>query len=128
MKQISLSKDFSVSPIIHGQMRINDWHLSSDGLLSQMKRLKEWDIDTFDNADIYGNYTCEKLVGDALALDPAFRNEIKIITKCGICIQSDKFPERQIQFYDYSNDYIVGEVEKSQWQRILVASRGVRLP
>ena len=113
MEQISLSKDFSVSPIIHGQMRINDWHLSSEDLLSQMKMLKEWSIDTFDNADIYGNYTCEKLVGDALALDPSFRNEIKIITKCGICIQSDKYPERQIQFYDYSYDYIVGQVEKS---------------
>ncbi|MBQ2026098.1 MAG: hypothetical protein II215_06495 [Paludibacteraceae bacterium] len=48
-------------------MRINDWYLSSEGLLSQMKRLKEWGIDTFDNADIYGNYTREKLVGDALA-------------------------------------------------------------
>ena len=52
-------------------------------------------------------------MGEALALDPAFRNKIKIITKCGICIQSDKFPNRQIQFYNYSYDYIVGQVEKS---------------
>lgn len=113
MKQIFLTNNFSVSPIIHGQMRINDWRLSSDELLAQMKQLREWGIDTFDNADIYGNHTCEGLVGDALALDPSFRNSIKIITKCGICIQSNKFPDRQIQFYDYSYDYIVGQVEKS---------------
>ena len=112
MKQISLSSDFSISQMVHGQMRINDWHLSSDQLLGQMKTIASMGIDTFDNADIYGNYTCEKLVGDALALDPSFRNSIKIITKCGICIQSDKFPKRQIQFYDYSYDYIVGQVEK----------------
>jgi predicted oxidoreductase len=108
MKQISLSSDFSISQMVHGQMRINDWHLSSYQLLGQMKTIASMGIDTFDNADIYGNYTCEALVGGALALDPSFRNSIKIITKCGICIQSDKFPKRQIQFYDYSYDYIVG--------------------
>ena len=97
----------------HQQLYINAWRLSSDELLAQMKQLCEWGIDTFDNADIYGNHTCEGLVGDALALDSSFRNSIKIITKCGICIQSNKFPDRQIQFYDYSYDYIVGQVEKS---------------
>lgn len=113
MKQIALTPDFSISHLVHGQMRINDWHLNNQQLLSQMKTLANMGIDTFDNADIYGNYTCEALVGDALALDTSFRQQIKIITKCGINIQSDKFPEKKIQYYDYSYNYIMGQVEQS---------------
>lgn len=113
MKQIFLSPQFSVSQIVHGQMRINDWHLSSQELLSQMKAITDMGIDTFDNADIYGNYTCEELVGNALSIQASFREQIKIITKCGINIMSDKFPEKKIQYYDYSYSYIMGQVEQS---------------
>lgn len=67
MKQISLTPDFSISQVVHGQMRIGDWHLTSEQLLEQMKTIAQMGIDTFDNADIYGNYTCETLVGDAMA-------------------------------------------------------------
>lgn len=98
MKQIFLSPQFSVSQIVHGQMRINDWHLSSQELLSQMTAITDMGIDTFDNADIYGNYTCEELVGNTLSIQASFREQIKIITKCGINIMSDKCPEKKIHY------------------------------
>src|SRR5215831_1325782 len=43
-------------------------------------------ITSFDHADIYGDYTTEAEFGAALAGAPHLRNEIQIITKCGIQI------------------------------------------
>lgn len=41
-------------------------------------------ITTFDHADIYGNYTCEELFGNALKKVPALRSQMQLISKCGI--------------------------------------------
>lgn len=68
---------------------------------------------SFDHADIYGNYSCESLFGDVLSLNPSLRNEIQIISKCGIKLKSDKFPERKLKTYDYSYEHIVDSVENS---------------
>jgi len=70
-------------------------------------------VSTFDHADIYGNYSCEKLFGDALSLKPELRKEIKLITKCGIKLQSDKYPSRTLNHYDYSFNHIISSVENS---------------
>lgn len=113
MQKIQLAEGLSFSRIVSGQMRIPAWGMDSAALLKYMEELMDLGIDTFDNADIYGNYTCEKLVGDALALSPSVRNKMTIITKCGIKIKSDKFPERKIQHYDYRYEYIMQEVENS---------------
>jgi len=87
--------------------------MSSADLLKFTEQILELGIDTFDNANIYGNYTCEELVGKALQLKPSIRKDMTIVTKCGIKIMSDKFPKQKIQYYDYTYDYIIGEAEKS---------------
>ena len=113
MNKINLTGDFSISRIVHGQMRMNDWNLSSRDLLRLFEELIGMGITSFDHADIYGNYSCEALLGDVLSLKKSLRNEIEIITKCGIKLISDKFPGRKIKHYDYSYDYIVTSVDNS---------------
>ena len=113
MNKINLTGDFSISRIVHGQMRMNDWNLSSRDLLRLFEELVGMGITSFDHADIYGNYSCEALLGDVLSLKKSLRNEIEIITKCGIKLISDKFPGRKIKHYDYSYDYIVTSVDNS---------------
>ena len=113
MEKIKLVEGLEFSRIIHGQMRILDWHMSTQELLKFTEQIMELGIDTFDNADIYGNYSCEDLVGKALALKPGLREKMTIVTKCGINILSDKFPQKKIQYYDYSYDYIIQEAENS---------------
>lgn len=113
MEKVKLADGLEFSRIIHGQMRILDWNMSSAELLKFTEQIMELGIDTFDNADIYGNYSCEDLVGKALQLKPALREKMTIVTKCGIKIMSNKFPEQKIQYYDYRYDYIISEAEKS---------------
>jgi predicted oxidoreductase len=113
MNRIHLTNDFSLSRIVHGQMRMNAWKMSSRELSAFMEELVQLGVTSFDHADIYGNYTCESLLGEVLGRDKGLRNKIEIVTKCGIKLVSDKYPQRAVKHYDYSYDYIVASVEKS---------------
>lgn len=111
--KIKLTDNFSVSRIIHGHWRLLDWNLTDKELLDFTKQIIDLGITTFDHADIYGNYECEKKFGDALKLDKSVRKDIQIITKCGIKLNTDKFPDRKVKYYDYSYDYIINSVNNS---------------
>jgi len=113
MNTIKLTNDLEISRIVHGHWRLADWNLNNQELLKLTEQCIELGITTFDHADIYGNYSCEKLFGDALALKPSLRKDIQLISKCGIKLTSDKFPERTLNHYNYSFDYIVSSVENS---------------
>jgi predicted oxidoreductase len=101
------------SRLVHGHWRLAEWKLPAQELLKLTRQVMELGIDTFDHADIYGNYACEKLFGDALALEPGLRDRLKIVTKCGIKLATDKFPARKLKTYDYSYNHIVDSAEQS---------------
>ncbi|MCZ4694931.1 aldo/keto reductase [Ancylomarina euxinus] len=111
--QIQLSPDLKLSRIVQGHWRLADWKLSNQQLLKLTEQAIELGVTSFDHADIYGNYSCESLFGESLSLKPSLRNEIQIISKCGIKLKSDKFPERKLKTYDYSYEHIVDSVENS---------------
>jgi len=111
--KIQVTKDLKLSRIIHGHWRLADWKLSDQQLLKLTEQSIELGVTSFDHADIYGNYSCESLFGDALSLKPSLRDEIQIISKCGIKLESNKFPERKLKTYDYSYEHIVTSVENS---------------
>lgn len=113
MERIKLSENLEFSKIVHGHWRLSEWNLSNEELLKLTKQSIDLGITTFDHADIYGNYSCEKIFGDAINLDIGIRKNIQIITKCGIKLVSDKFPSRKLKSYDYSFDHIVSSVENS---------------
>jgi predicted oxidoreductase len=113
MERIKLSENLEFSKIVHGHWRLVEWNLNNEELLKLTKQSIDLGITTFDHADIYGNYSCEKIFGDALNLDKGLRKKIQIITKCGIKLVSDKFPSRKLKSYDYSFDHIVSSVENS---------------
>jgi predicted oxidoreductase len=113
MQKIKLAPDFEISRIVHGLWRLRDWNLSDQQLLQLTQQAIETGITTFDHADIYGNYTCEQKFGDALTLKKELRRDIQIVTKCGIKMRSDKYPERKLQHYDYSAAEIIATAERS---------------
>jgi predicted oxidoreductase len=113
MDKVKLSEDFGLSRIIHGQMRMNDWNMSNLQLLNLFEELVEMGITTFDHADIYGNYSCEAVLGDVLSLNKGLRDKIELVTKCGIKLVSEKYPERKVKIYDYSFEHIVTSVNNS---------------
>ncbi|MGD6794576.1 aldo/keto reductase [Metabacillus indicus] len=113
MQRIQLTENLSFSRIVHGLWRLSDWNMSNEEVLQLIEDCLEAGITTFDHADIYGNYTCEKLFGDALALKPELREKMEIVTKCGIKLVSDNRPDHGIKSYDTSKDHILESVDKS---------------
>ena len=58
--RIKLSEELELSGIIHGQMRLLEWNLSDKELLSFIEQCLDLGVTSFDHADIYGDYGCEK--------------------------------------------------------------------
>jgi predicted oxidoreductase len=110
---VALSDSLSLSRIVHGMWRLNDWNMSSEELKHFVHQAVDMGITTFDHADIYGNHTCEALFGNAVGDDKALRDSMQLVTKCGIKLTTDKFPERKVKYYDYSEAYIIKQVEQS---------------
>lgn len=73
----------------------------------------EHGISTFDNADIYGSYTCEDLFGKAWSDSDIKREDFEIISKCGIKLISPNRPENTIHEYDTSSSHIFRSVRNS---------------
>ncbi|EHV9704838.1 aldo/keto reductase family oxidoreductase [Vibrio parahaemolyticus] len=101
------------SELVQGYWRAADWGMTAQERLSFLKQHIELGITTVDHADIYGNYECEALFGEALALDKSVRNQIQIVTKCDINLCGDKTPERKINHYDTSSAHIYQSVNNS---------------
>lgn len=113
MKYVELSDKLKISKIALGCWRLNDWNMSKEELLNYMEAAIDLGVTTFDHADIYGNYSCEKLFGEALTLKPELRERIQLISKVGIKLVSENMPENTLHCYDTSYDHIVKTIEKS---------------
>jgi predicted oxidoreductase len=101
------------SELVQGYWRLADWGMTPQERLTFLKQHIELGVTTVDHADIYGNYECETLFGEALALDPSVREQIQIVSKCDIKLCSDKFSDRKINHYDTSAKHIYESVDNS---------------
>jgi predicted oxidoreductase len=70
-------------------------------------------VTTFDHADIYGHYTTEAAFGEALKESPGLREQMQLITKCGICMVTPNRPAHQIKHYNTSAAHIIASAERS---------------
>ena len=113
IQKVTLAADLNLSRIVQGHWRLMEWNYSPQELLTLTKKSIELGLTSYDHADIYGNYECEKAFGKAIGLDKDLRNQLEIISKCGIKLVSDKFPERRLKYYDYSFEYIIASVNNS---------------
>ena len=60
MERIKLSKDLSISRIVHGYWRLIDWNMPIEEVLKLLENAYDLGITTVDHADIYGSYLCEE--------------------------------------------------------------------
>ena len=102
-----------MSRLVAGAWRMSDWGWSAQERLRWIEQCIELGVTTFDHADIYGGYTVEQLFGEALALAPALREKIQLVTKCGICLLSPNRPAHRVKHYETSFEHIVASVENS---------------
>ena len=101
------------SRLVAGVWRLGEWGMDTRGLLNFIHGCLDLGIPTFDNADIYGGYTCEGLFGAALAAEPGLRDRLELVTKCGIQLVTGNRPGNRVHHYDTSRDHIIAAVENS---------------
>ncbi|MEO0787109.1 MAG: aldo/keto reductase [Bacteroidota bacterium] len=70
-------------------------------------------MSTIDVADIYGHYTTEKLVGQALAELKEPRENYELVGKCGIKLVTPNRSAHKLKSYDSSAGHILKSVDQS---------------
>jgi len=113
MEKLKLSSTLSVSRIALGFWRLMDWKISLKALEHFVEDALQMGVTTFDHADIYGNYQCEPEFGKLLKHKPGLRDQFQLVTKCGIKLKSDLFPDLGINHYDTSAHHILKSVDRS---------------
>ncbi|MES2070265.1 MAG: aldo/keto reductase [Pseudomonadota bacterium] len=101
------------SRIVLGLWRLGAWDMTPQQRLAFLQQSLELGVTTTDHADIYGDYQAEALFGEALALAPALRGKLEIVSKCGIKLVSPNRPSHRLQHYDTSRAHIIASAEKS---------------
>lgn len=101
----------ALSRIVAGAWR---WNSTAEGVMEKLiKTSFEAGITSFDHADIYGDYGNEKIFGNALKNLGLARQNIQLISKCGIKLISSKQPKTWIKHYDTSKENILSSVDSS---------------
>lgn len=103
----------ALSPIVAGAWRMAEWQLSPQDRLRWIEENLELGITSFDHADIYGGYRVEALFGEALALAPALRQRMQLVSKCGIKLLSPARPQNRFHCYDTSAAHVRASVDES---------------
>jgi predicted oxidoreductase len=103
----------TLSPIVAGAWRLGSWGWTPEQRLAWLHGLVERGITSIDHADIYGGYTTEALFGEALSLQPGLREQLQLVSKCGIQLVSPARPGNAIKHYDTSAAHVSASVEQS---------------
>ena len=100
--------------LIVGLMRWGDWgaQFNTSQMSKQIRACTDLGLFCFDHADIYGHYTTEEAFGLAFQQTGLNRQQIQLISKCGLKYPNNKTTYR-IKHYDYDAKYIISSVERS---------------
>jgi len=113
MQRIKLPA-LELSRLAYGLWRLgDDPDTSAKHVQAKIESCLSQGITTFDQADIYGDYASEALLGNAIKAAPALRDQMEIITKCDIMLLSDKYPHRRVKYYDTSAAHLQYSVDAS---------------
>ncbi len=114
MDRIQITDDLSFSRIIYGMWRLgDDSDTSSAHVQAKIEACLEQGITTMDQADIYGGYEAEEVLGNALKAAPALKDKIEIVTKCDIVAPMGRYSDARVKYYDTSRDHITASVDHS---------------
>lgn len=114
MERVSLTDDLSFSRIIYGMWRVaDDTDTSPAHVDAKINAALDQGITTFDQADIYGGYTAEAVMGGALKANPSLRAKMEIVTKCDIVVDAGRHAGARVKHYDTSKAHIDASVDAS---------------
>lgn len=101
------------SRIVLGLWRLGSWQMSAQQRVTFLEQALALGVTTIDQADIYGDYQSESLLGEAIALAPHLRDQFQFVSKCGIKLVSNNRPAHGMQHYDTSAAHIIASAEQS---------------
>lgn len=114
MNRMTLPNGRSLSQMAYGVWRLSEAdNTSVSANLARIDACLAQGITTFDHADIYGDYSCETLFGEAIKARPSVRQDIEIVTKTDIMLLSQKHPSTRVKHYDTSPAHVTASVERS---------------
>lgn len=113
MQRINLLPELSLSRLAYGMWRLGDDDTAPRHIQAKLEACLVQGITTMDQADIYGGYTAEALLGAALRASPGLRNRIEIVTKCDIVAPVGRHSAARVKHYDTSAAHIRASVEAS---------------
>ncbi|SDE40051.1 aldo/keto reductase [Limimaricola pyoseonensis] len=114
MDRIEIAKGVEFSRIVYGMWRIaDDSDTSPAHVRAKIDACLAQGITTMDQADIYGAYGAEEVLGAALREDPSLRDRIELVSKCGIVAPMGRHSDKRVKHYDTSRSYIEQAVETS---------------
>jgi predicted oxidoreductase len=114
MERVTLSEQLEMSRIVYGLWRIADDADTSPAYVERkIQSCLDQGITTFDQADIYGDYGAEAVLGGALKANPTLRNQMEIVTKCDIVAPCGRYADVPVKYYDTSRDHILKSVDTS---------------
>ena len=104
-----------ISQLIAGTMNWGVWgaNYSATEVARLIEGCLEMGMSTIDLADIYGHYTTEALVGDGLKELGIAREQVQLISKCGIKLVTENRPDYRLKSYDLSKEHILQSVDNS---------------
>lgn len=114
MNRTQITNDLSFSRIVYGMWRLAEAEDTSPAhVQAKIEACLEQGITTMDQADIYGGYEAEEVLGNALKAAPALKDKIEIVTKCDIVVPAGRYSAASGKYYDTSRAHITASVDHS---------------
>lgn len=113
MDRVSITSSLDFSRIVYGLWRLgDDENTAPDHVRNKIAACLDQGITTMDQADIYGGYMAEEILGNALR-GSDLRNKIEIVTKCDIIAPVGRYADARVKYYDTSRAHIMASVDHS---------------
>jgi predicted oxidoreductase len=114
MERVEIAPGLALSRLVYGMWRLGDDPDTRPAhVQAKVEACLAQGITTMDQADIYGGYTAEGLLGAALRVAPGLRDRIEIVTKCDIVAPVGRHAAARVKYYDTSPAHITASVETS---------------
>jgi len=114
MERIALTDGLSLSRIVYGMWRLaGDADISAAHVQAKIEACLAQGITSLDQADIYGGYQAEAILGRCLKAAPHLRDKLEIVTKCGIVAPVGRHAGARVKHYDTSAAHIARSIDLS---------------
>ncbi len=114
MERVELAGGVSLSRIVYGMWRVgDDADTSASHVRAKIDGCLAQGITSIDQADIYGGYTAEAILGNCFRENKGLRDQLEIVTKCDIVAPVGRYADARVKYYDTSAAHIASSIDIS---------------